>query len=116
SGPESARRASCECGMDGHGAHVGDLSARTVDLAKDSRPRAMAAARAMGNVGSTHRFHVHQRADRIRAFASRHRAVSMARRKTDYAECMVWLVAMDCVSRPAFDMGNVRHHVRPRLL
>ena len=87
-----------------------------LNLAENSRTRAVAAARPMENVGSTHGLHVHQRADRIRVCASRHRVVSMARRKIENGKCMVWLVAMDWVSGPVFDMGNLRHQVRPRLL
>ena len=48
--------------------------------------------------------------------ASRHRAVSMARRETEWGKCMVRLVAMDCVSRVAFSVGSLRHQVRPGLL
>ena len=36
--------------------------------------------------------------------------------KRSEAECMVWLVAMDCVSRVVFSLGDLRHQVRPRLL
>src|SRR6516165_6819380 len=114
--PESDECAPCDFGTHGHAARVGDLSGRTFDLAKNSRPRAVAAARAMGNVRSAHRFHVHQGADRVRVFASRHRAVSMARQRIENGECVVWLVAMDCVSGLVFDMGNLRRQVGPGLL
>jgi len=33
----------------------------------------------------------------------------MARRKTEYGECMVWFVAVDCVFRSVFDMGYLWH-------
>src|SRR5882757_3203281 len=85
---ESAECTACDFGAHGYAARVGDLSTGTSDLAKNSCPRVVAAARAMGNVRPAHRFHVHQGADRLRVFASRHRAVSMARRETEWGECM----------------------------
>src|SRR5262249_32397972 len=114
--PESAQRAPCNVGTHGHAPRVSDLSARTLGLAKNPRPRTVAGARAMGNGCPTQRLDVHQRADGIRAFASRHRAVSIARRKTEYGECMVWLVAMDCILRSVFDMGDLRYQVRAGVL
>src|SRR5262249_36371372 len=59
---------------------------------------------------------VHQRASGIRVFAPRHRAVSIARQKAEYGERMVWLVAMDRVSRSVFNMGDLRDQVRAGLL
>src|SRR6476659_3145313 len=81
--PESTQCAPCDFGAHRHAARVGDLSAGTFDLAKNSCPRGMAPARAMGNVRPARRFHVHQGANRLRVFASRHRGVSMARRETE---------------------------------
>src|SRR5262249_55051406 len=92
--PESAECAPCDFGTHGHAPRASDLSDRTLDLAKNSHPRAVEAARAMANVCPAHCLHVHQGADGIRAFASRHRALSMACRKTEYGEWMVWLLAM----------------------
>ena len=65
---QPAQCAPCDFGADRHAARVGDLSARTFDLAKNSPPGAVGAARAMGNVRPLCRFHVHQGADRTSPF------------------------------------------------
>src|SRR4029077_16765086 len=114
--PESAECAPCDFGTHRHAARTSDLSPGTFDLAKNSHPRAVAAGRAMGDVRPAHRLHVHKGANRFRVLASRHCTVSMARREAEWGECMVRLVAMDCVFRVIFSVGDLRHQVRPGLL